>query len=89
MISACLVIHNEEKLLKRCLESIKDVVDEIILVHDGECTDKSLNIANNFHSRIFIRDFIGEAEWHRPFSYEEAKVTGFCRLTRMSFCRRN
>lgn len=73
MISACLVIHNEEELLPRCLNSVKDTVDEIILVHDGECTDNSLNIANDFHCRIFIRDFIGEAEWHRPFSYNQAK----------------
>lgn len=71
-ISACLVIYNEEKLLPRCLESIKDVVDEIIVVHDGPCTDKSLGIAESFGARIFVRNHIGEAEPHRPFSYEQS-----------------
>ena len=41
-ISACLVVHNEEKLIGRCLESIKNLVDEIIVVHDGPCQDKTL-----------------------------------------------
>ncbi|EKE21767.1 MAG: hypothetical protein ACD_7C00134G0002 [uncultured bacterium] len=69
-ISACLVVHNEEKLLSRCLTSIKDVVNEIIVVHDGSCSDKSLEIAKKFGAKIFIRPYIGEAEYHRPFSYE-------------------
>lgn len=72
-LSACLVIHNEEKLLPRCLESIKDIADEIIVVHDGPCKDKSLEIAKKFGAKVFSRPFIGEAEYHRPFSYSKAK----------------
>lgn len=71
MISACLVIRNEDKVLERCLQSIKDIVGEIIVVHDGPCTDNSLEIAKAYGARVFIRNFIGEAEWHRPFSYEQ------------------
>ena len=41
-ISACLVVYNEEKVIRQCLDSIKGFVDEIILVHDGQCTDKTL-----------------------------------------------
>lgn len=72
IISACLVIHNEDALLRRCLESITSVVDEIILVHDGECRDDSLRIAKEYHATIFQQPFVGEAEHHRPFSYEQA-----------------
>lgn len=71
-ISACLVIHNEEKVIKRCLDSIKDVVDEIIVVHDGPCSDKTLNICKKYTPKIFIRKYIGEAEPHRPFSFSKA-----------------
>ena len=71
-ISACLVIHDEEELLPRCLNSIKDVVTEIIVIHDGPCTDKSLAIAENFGAKTFTRPFIGEAEYHRPFSFKQA-----------------
>lgn len=72
-LSACIVIRNEEKLLPRCLTSIKQVVDEIILVHDGPCNDKSLAIGRQFGARIFVRSSIGEAEYHRPFCFEKAK----------------
>jgi len=72
-VSACLVIYHEEDLLKRCLESIKNVVDEIIIVHDGECIDRSLEIAKKYKARIYIRDHVGEAEYHRPYVYEKAR----------------
>jgi glycosyltransferase involved in cell wall biosynthesis len=72
-ISACLVLHNEEKLIRRCLASIKDVVDEIIVVHDGKSQDKTLEICQEYGAKIFVRDYIGEAEPHRPFSFKQAK----------------
>lgn len=72
-LSACLVVHNEEKYLPRCLSSINGIVNEIILVHDGECKDKSLEIAKKYGAKIFVRPFVGEAEYHRPFSYEKSK----------------
>lgn len=70
-ISACVVIHNEEKVLGRCLESLKGVVDEIIVVHDGECSDRSLDIAKEHNAKIFIRPRIGTAEVHRTFSFTQ------------------
>ena len=73
MISACLVIRNEEKLLPRCLDSIKDIADEIIIVHDGECDDGSLEIAKKYNSQIFIQPLVGEAEYHRPFTFEKSR----------------
>jgi glycosyltransferase involved in cell wall biosynthesis len=71
-ISACLVVINEEKLIGRCLESLRGVVDEIILVHDGDCSDKTLVIAKEYGAKIFVRPFYGVAEGQRPFSYEQA-----------------
>ncbi len=71
-ISACLVVYNEEKVIRRCLESIKDVVDEIIVVHDGECEDSTLEICREYTDKIFVRPHIGVAEPHRPFSYSQA-----------------
>jgi glycosyltransferase involved in cell wall biosynthesis len=70
-ISANLVVRNEEKLIRKCLESIKDIVDEIIVIHDGECQDSTLEICREYTDKIFIRDFIGVAEPHRPFGYEQ------------------
>ena len=70
-ISACLVVYNEEKIIERCLLSIKDLVDEIIVVHDGECSDKTLEIAREYTDKIFVREHIGEAEPHRAFAFSQ------------------
>lgn len=71
-LSAIIVIRNEEKLLPRCLESVRKVANEIIVVHDGPCSDRSLEIARQFEAIIYNRPFVGEAEYHRPFSYDKS-----------------
>lgn len=71
-ISACLVVYNEEKVIEKCLQSIKDLADEIIVVHDGECTDKTLEIVKKYTNKIFTRPHIGEAEPHRVFAMNQA-----------------
>ncbi|MBI3034051.1 glycosyltransferase family 2 protein [Candidatus Woesearchaeota archaeon] len=70
-ISACLVIYNEERVIARCLDSLKGAVDEIIIVHDGPCTDRTLDIARKYTKKIFIRPRVGEAEPHRPFAFSK------------------
>ncbi len=71
-ISACLVVWNGEKLIRDCLESIKDVVDEIIVVHDGPCSDRTLEICREYTRKIWVRPRVGEAEPHRPFTFAKA-----------------
>ena len=34
-ISLCMIVKNEEKVLGRCLDSAKDITDEIIIVDTG------------------------------------------------------
>lgn len=51
-ISAAIATLNEEKNIKECLSSIKDIVDEIIIV-DGTSTDKTVEIAKSFGSKVF------------------------------------
>ena len=34
-ISLCMIVKNEERILARCLDSVKDLVDEIIIVDTG------------------------------------------------------
>ena len=51
MISVVLAIHNEEKNLARCLDSVKNLADEIIIA-DGQSTDKSVEIAQKYKAKI-------------------------------------
>ncbi|MFA6393313.1 MAG: glycosyltransferase [Patescibacteria group bacterium] len=79
-ISACLIIRDEAGLLERCLESLKKAADEIIIIHDGECKDKSLEIARRFKARIFERPERGYMEAHLPFAFREARGNWILRI---------
>ena len=50
-ISVALAVYNEEDNLSNCLNSIKDLADEIVIV-DGGSTDKTLDIAKKFNAKI-------------------------------------
>ena len=50
-ISVVLAVFNEEENLKNCLESVRDLVWEIVIV-DGGSTDRTLDIAKEFSARI-------------------------------------
>ena len=60
-ISLCLITKNEEKYLEQCLNSVKGIVDEIIVVDTGS-DDKTKEIAKKFNAKIF--DF----KWVDDFS---------------------
>ncbi len=51
-ISLCMITKNEEQFLEQCLNSIKDLVDEIIIVDTGS-TDQTKEIAARFTDKIF------------------------------------
>ena len=46
-ISLCMIVKNEEKVLGRCLDSIVDLMDEIIIVDTGS-TDRTKEIAKKY-----------------------------------------
>ncbi len=50
-ISVVLAVHNEEKNLARCLESVRSVADEIVIV-DGESSDDTVAIAKKFDATV-------------------------------------
>jgi len=56
-ISAVIITKNEEANISECLKSIS-WVNEIILV-DAESTDKTVELAKNFTSKIFIHKWEG------------------------------
>jgi glycosyltransferase involved in cell wall biosynthesis len=72
-ISACLVVRNEEAVIDRCLSSLDGVVDEIVLVHDGDCDDRTLEIAESHGCRIFVQPLVGNPEASTVFAYEQAR----------------
>jgi glycosyltransferase involved in cell wall biosynthesis len=51
MISVVLATHNEAKNIEKCLDSVKDWADEIIVV-DGESSDDTVKLAKKYDARI-------------------------------------
>ncbi|MGO4696702.1 glycosyltransferase [Paenibacillus sp. 2TAB26] len=70
-ISLCMIVKNEEQVLEKCLNSVKDLVEEIIIVDTGS-TDKTKEIAANYTSRIFHMDWNDDFSAVRNFSFSHA-----------------
>lgn len=60
-LSVSMIVRNEEKFLAGCLESVRDLADEIVVVDTGS-TDRTKEIARQFGVRLF------EYEWRGDFS---------------------
>lgn len=72
-VSVAMVVYNEEDLIRRALESCADIVDDIVIVHDGPCKDRTLKIAREYTKNIFVLDHVGAPEPHRPFSFKSTR----------------
>ena len=70
-ISACIICHNEEETIGRCLKSLKWVHD--IVVVDSMSTDRTCEIAEAYTDRIFKREWPGYAA-QKNFALENAKT---------------
>ncbi|MEW5768141.1 MAG: tetratricopeptide repeat protein [bacterium] len=60
-ISLCMIVRDEEENLPRCLESVKGLVDEIIVVDTGS-KDKTREIARSFGAKVY------QHPWEDDFS---------------------
>jgi len=66
-LSLNMIVKNEERHLARCLSSVKDVVNEIVIVDTGS-TDKTIEIAESFDSKIFHFDWVDDFSAARNFA---------------------
>ncbi|MGB8454186.1 MAG: glycosyltransferase [Anaerocolumna sp.] len=72
-ISACLIVRNEGNVLSRCLECLKNIADEIVIIDTGSA-DRTKKIANNYTDRIFDFKWIDDFAAARNFSFSKATM---------------
>lgn len=72
-ISLCMIVKNEEDTLERCLQSVRDVVDEIIIVDTGS-TDRTKGVASKWTQDIFDFEWIDDFAAARNFSFSKATM---------------
>lgn len=66
-----MIVRNEEDVLERCVNSVKDLVDEIIIVDTGS-TDRTKEIARQFTDKIYDFEWIDDFSAARNFAFKQA-----------------
>ncbi|GMK44117.1 beta 1,4 glucosyltransferase [Paenibacillus glycanilyticus] len=70
-ISLCLIVRNEEDVLARCLDSVKGIADEIIVVDTGSL-DRTKEIASDYTPKIYDFEWIDHFAAARNFAFGKA-----------------
>lgn len=72
-ISLCMIVKNEEKILGRCLDSIADLVDEIIIADTGS-TDATREIAGRYTKNVYEFRWADDFSAARNFVFSKAAM---------------
>ncbi|MCI8526020.1 MAG: glycosyltransferase family 2 protein [Oscillospiraceae bacterium] len=75
-ISLCMIVKNEEQTLPRCLDTVHDLVDEIVIVDTGS-TDGTVEAARRYTDRVFFFPWRDDFAAARNFSFQQA-VMDYC-----------
>jgi glycosyltransferase involved in cell wall biosynthesis len=78
-ISLVMIVKDEEEMLPRCLESIHDMVDEMVIVDTGS-SDRTVEIAESFGAKVLHHEWTGDFAEARNVSLEAATGDWFIYL---------
>lgn len=70
-ISLCMIVKNEERVLARCLDSICDLMDEIVIVDTGS-TDRTKEIAYRYTQKVYDFVWVQDFAAARNFAFDKA-----------------
>ncbi len=71
-LSLCIITKDEEKNIARCINSVKDIVDEIVVVDTGS-KDKTVEIAESLCARVIHTKWEDDFSKARNTAIENAK----------------
>lgn len=70
-ISVCMIVKNEEAVLARCLDCLKDLAEEIVVVDTGS-SDRSLEIARRYTRKVYSFPWKEDFAEARNFAFSKA-----------------
>ncbi len=72
-VSLCMIVKNEERMLERCLSSVRHLADEMVIVDTGS-TDNTKEIAAQFGARVYEYEWDGCFANARNAALEQARM---------------
>ncbi|MDD3322994.1 MAG: glycosyltransferase [Paludibacter sp.] len=60
ILTAIILTYNEEIHIARCINSLKNIANEVIVV-DSYSTDKTIEIAENLGTKVLQNKFVNQA----------------------------
>ena len=69
-VSLCMIVKNEENVLARCLDSFRDLADEIVVVDTGS-TDATKKIAARYTDKIYDFAWVDDFSKARNFAFSK------------------
>lgn len=80
VLSIGMIVKNEEKVLRRCLESLKSITERIkceIIIADTGSTDSTIQIAKEYTDNVFHFEWINDFAAARNSTLEKARGKWF------------
>ena len=72
-ISLCMIVKNEEKHIARCLNSVAELVEEIIIVDTGS-TDRTVEIVSGYTPHVYLYQWKDDFSDARNYSFSKASM---------------
>ena len=72
-VSLCMIVKDEEDVLGRCLDSMKGLVDEIVIVDTGSA-DRTKETAALDTDRIYDYPWVGDFAAARNYAFEKGRM---------------
>ncbi|HBV85225.1 MAG TPA: glycosyl transferase [Desulfosporosinus sp.] len=72
-ISLCMIVRNEEKTIARCLDSVKGIPDEIVIIDTGSI-DRTKEIVSQYTDKIDSFTWIDDFAAARNFAFSKATM---------------
>ncbi len=72
-ISLCMIVKNEEIHIARCLDSIAELVEEIIIVDTGS-TDRTVEIVSKYTPKVYLYPWKDDFADARNYSFSQASM---------------
>ena len=72
-LSLCLIVKDEESVLARCLDSVRAIADEIIIVDTGS-TDGTKQIAKRYTDHVISYTWQDNFSAARNFAFSKAEM---------------